>query len=733
MEEKEAKIAQLIEELQKHQNGNTPIDLSTRRGQSLPTLQHGNEVPNPTAGGSDVLMCTPVLSSSSSADRDWRNEYVTLVHKHNKFAEGYRDLKAVNSELHKVIKRKTAKESAWVDYSKQLELIAAKRQQLIGELRAQLSSASNSIEQVKEAREPNPSRTKIEAGSPVQRPDRYEPENPDSEETLPDPNLFLASPQVPIRMPEALVEDSRFAELGFDYQPPDSTPGLYKVQAKGAIKSEEAVDVQADDCPVFVSVRSVRKRKERDSAVEQPVSSVKVEPLNSSPLGLAGIHSLHDSLDLDEVGHVMPTPKKPRRKYLSGDERFARSRAHRSKDYGHDLPDPFPVQQSPRSTPVILAPLSNNQRTLPQTMAHQRQRDGRRRGDISVADIAEDGEDEACNSRPGNSSLLEGLLAKPALPNPVLIPPQSHLDHAPKSPMIALPSNPSTTDNDLRESIPRDNVSVGLQHIGSPGPLQVSKAKASSSTAGSRSPNSPKAWTLRESIERPDVSSTVSSTSAPFTRPSSSMKANVARQSLTAKLSASRKGILRVQEKEIKPDDEPLRAMSVERLNLSDFRINPKYNPGFKHAHNNVVRGKVARQCLPGCRRDCCRNQFLALANAMRPPGHVVTPSQAEADDRLLENYLGGTSYKIPTMKQHEREDQLLAARAWKIGKDSGKHKAKFQRRTTPPGFWDTDFPSTQEAIVQRQKEEEAIRAKVEERYAEAMRPGGQFIFRDEV
>ncbi|EME48137.1 hypothetical protein DOTSEDRAFT_102454, partial [Dothistroma septosporum NZE10] len=58
------------------------------------------------------------------------------------------------------------------------------------------------------------------------------------------------------------------------------------------------------------------------------------------------------------------------------------------------------------------------------------------------------------------------------------------------------------------------------------------------------------------------------------------------------------------------------------------------------------------------------------------------------------------------------------------------KHKTAFQRRSTPPGFWDTGFPSTQEDEVNRAQAKEAERREVEQRYREAMREAGRWKFR---
>ena len=62
----------------------------------------------------------------------------------------------------------------------------------------------------------------------------------------------------------------------------------------------------------------------------------------------------------------------------------------------------------------------------------------------------------------------------------------------------------------------------------------------------------------------------------------------------------------------------------------------------------------------------------------------------------------------------------------------SVKHRQAFERRSTPPGFWRTDMPTTQEEEDDRAKAREMVKAKVEERWREAMREGGRWLFKDE-
>ncbi|KAF2836917.1 DNA repair protein Sae2 [Patellaria atrata CBS 101060] len=143
--------------------------------------------------------------------------------------------------------------------------------------------------------------------------------------------------------------------------------------------------------------------------------------------------------------------------------------------------------------------------------------------------------------------------------------------------------------------------------------------------------------------------------------------------------------------------DEPLRSRPLHQLNLDDFKINPNANHGLDFAFSEVVRGRDARRCLPGCTKpECCGRAFRAMVEA------------------------GAT----PNLPRNARV-KLLADQV-------GRHRQAYQRRSTPPGFWRADFPSTQEERRDREEAERREREKVEKRWLEAMREGGRWLFRDE-
>jgi FtsZ-binding cell division protein ZapB len=172
----------------------------------------------------------------------------------------------------------------------------------------------------------------------------------------------------------------------------------------------------------------------------------------------------------------------------------------------------------------------------------------------------------------------------------------------------------------------------------------------------------------------------------------------------------------------------PLRTKPLQELRIQDFRPNPAFNQGYSYAFSETVRKRGDRMCLPGCTNaQCCGSTFRVLAEAQAP----LPPSQEEA---LLEDYLGDAyDHMVSTqMAAEERAELVLQARTKKMAKENGKHREAYERRRTPPGFWRVDFPTTQEQVEDRARAKELEAKAVEERWLDAQRKGGRWIFRDE-
>jgi len=183
----------------------------------------------------------------------------------------------------------------------------------------------------------------------------------------------------------------------------------------------------------------------------------------------------------------------------------------------------------------------------------------------------------------------------------------------------------------------------------------------------------------------------------------------------------------------------PLRTQALENLNFCDFKINPKYNDGLDFAFSEVIRTSDRRQCLPGCTRpDCCGNKFrkvVEIGGALPAPrpGLWDTNEDVDAEQRVLERHLGVNAKAIlKRMSADEVQTMLEQAQAEQFAQKHGRHKASWVRSATPPGFWNADFPSTQEQAEIRRQAEKKERDRVAEIYREAIRGDGRWIFRDE-
>lgn len=171
-----------------------------------------------------------------------------------------------------------------------------------------------------------------------------------------------------------------------------------------------------------------------------------------------------------------------------------------------------------------------------------------------------------------------------------------------------------------------------------------------------------------------------------------------------------------------------LRDKPLQELKTSDFKPNPVYNNGYTYAFSEAVRKRGDRLCLPGCTNEqCCGSHFRRLAEAL-------APLSSEEEEALLEEYLGDAYSTVMStqMSSDERAELILQARTKKIAKESGKHRETYERRRTPPGFWRVDFPSTQSQEIDRGRAKELEVKAVQERWLEAHKKGGRWMFRDE-
>lgn len=158
-------------------------------------------------------------------------------------------------------------------------------------------------------------------------------------------------------------------------------------------------------------------------------------------------------------------------------------------------------------------------------------------------------------------------------------------------------------------------------------------------------------------------------------------------------------------------------------LDISDFKVNPEVNDGRDYAFAETVRNREARKCLPGCVKACCRDlvgftKAAGLPVVNRGPRWRSSSPAPIEDDEVQQRGSGNEAV--------EKEDI-----AKEFTNRYGRHRDAFGRMETPPGFWNSHFPSTQELGEQRQQAEEMRRKKVEGMRKEAEKgPKARIVYR---
>jgi hypothetical protein len=189
----------------------------------------------------------------------------------------------------------------------------------------------------------------------------------------------------------------------------------------------------------------------------------------------------------------------------------------------------------------------------------------------------------------------------------------------------------------------------------------------------------------------------------------------------------------------LNPKRRRLRDTPLNELSSDDFRLNPDLNQGLNYAYSETVRNKADRKCLPNCTRpDCCGN---ALAKASEIGGSLPRmldgaldngPRGRDEERRFIKEHLGLPMDTLLNISDKLHQQYLQQAKTKHFAGQFGKHRNAHERATSPPGYWRVEFPTTQEVDEDNATARELDRMKVQERWHEAMRPGGRWIFRDE-
>ena len=443
-------------------------------------------------------------------------------------------------------------------------------------------------------------------------------------------------------------------------------------------------------------------------------------------------------------------------KKASRDKRMARQHAHNNRIYQrleaaeHRDPALAPPESSSSTTdesarhpssphgpredgqgkpclvsPVVLQPRDANASVLPRTSDPFTSRkrpcppSRRDRGAAHVPALAEDGEGLSSKS----DALKSGKKPKDEQSNL-----HSHSDKEPKAPptyhrLGALLTKPSPEKSFL---VPEEHVAISPDQTWSKTPLPQSVYHSRS-----KGPATPQSLPAKKSQPKrgSDIKADPEPIDAILDRHSKSAQP-ITKISKVAPTFAEPSPI---SHPETRPEHEPLRARPLHRLSLQDFKLNPVHGD---YAYHESARRHDEKKSLSGCTdRNCQRCK--GLRKYVIDSGYKTAPnpgeSQDDADRRLVQDFLGDNHRKLlKTMSPSERSDLLLEAKVKEFANRFGCHRQAFSRAREPPGFWEVDFPTTQEEADNRAMADVLEREKVRERYWEASRSGGKWLFADE-
>lgn len=508
---------------------------------------------------------------------------------------------------------------------------------------------------------------------------------------------------------------------------PSSSQTTVDESAEHIARPQQVQEIEDDDLPEFVSERSLKRKRGPPPKFEiyadrssdgTPIKPFRVkQEEHSSPPSTTHTLLRKDTIDLDEPApSILLTPRHPRRSLESYSAMTGTLRHQRSTS--------LPVSQ-------VVKPECDQ--------------DGVRMGgpltavrgasDLSQVAVAE----QRTVSEPLDPFESGDHVFAPLDPNVLAKTPEHHsakrvkrakARHQEKHRILTESGDtPPPMDENEKQLGPR------LARIQFNRKLQTAKDTNTPRKGSRQTPKSGPTKIKTEQIPTPPSSTSYSTNTPPegHTTPSNTRSATRNISTPTDRpvwtLKASEPGLDSRSERVSPPNKTtPLRRKDINELKVHDFKPNPAYNQGYSYAFSETVRKRGDRMCLPGCTNpSCCGSTFRALAAAQAP----LPYSQEEA---LLEDYLGDAydTINLTQMGSDERAELILQARTKKMAKETGKHREAYERRRTPPGFWRVDFPTTQEQQEDRERAKEQEKAIVQERWLEAQRKGGKWIFRDE-
>lgn len=171
-----------------------------------------------------------------------------------------------------------------------------------------------------------------------------------------------------------------------------------------------------------------------------------------------------------------------------------------------------------------------------------------------------------------------------------------------------------------------------------------------------------------------------------------------------------------------------LRRLPVTSLRLQDFKANPNFD-GARLKSAEKPAGKNHRRCPPNCRRrECCGHKLQRISDL------TAAQHDAKTDEEALQHFFGADwrlhmAFRSP---DDQKEITVLAHEHMANSSRTSHLSSRPDRAKSPPGFWRMDMPDTQELKADQKAAEEAEQRMIEERWHEALRANGKWLFRDE-
>ncbi|KAI0849325.1 SAE2-domain-containing protein, partial [Daldinia vernicosa] len=654
-----------------------------------------------------------------------KGEYLKLNGNYTKLYKKYSELEDAHAKLNQRLRDKTKAYNQWMDHANQLDELCKKRSRIIKKLEAKLDAAaaavaSGPLDGSFSSDTPVPpanrgqvaTRKSIDSDVPDRpRSARLDPSSKETSLIRPPTNIDENRSDSPGRV--SLLEPMRIktpAQISPDKNNttgPESCASTvddesYQLppfpQHRDTNPREVLVKTEpSSDPPIIVSERRVRKRKHDDGQAEY-VTKVKTED-GSDPLIINERQHFmpQESIDFDAEGGRVVTPRKRNRTNLDFEDVSVSGSAgitgsHAGNNRLSRLEDP-PVRNTTRKRALPPQFLSDENLDHPQVG-----------NDLLAPQSGLFGPTAAIQRKPGGDHLTKQ-----------------------KGPSSIRASLANITEDDAQNKTPRTTKKrpkTGLQTLlNTPSPGH-----------GAINP-SPTVQSDHARISREFEFQAPQRRELPFNKNDPRKTSKLPQSYDTPETSHSKRTPGNTNAKRPSDDREkgstpggirPLRERPKSELGIADFKINPNSNEGYDYAFTDVVRNKNERASLEGCVQEgCCGQTFRLQARAKRDQTGTVD------FQTLLEKHMGDEAWKLSTMTKAEKEELWLEAKTRELANEHGKHRHRFHRAASPVGFWRADFPSTQEEQRDREEAAKVTRRIVDERYREAMRPGGRWVFRD--